>query len=75
MNTSIEEISDTLGELGLLSAVQSAAYLNIGQSTFYKYVKLGELPQGILICGRKQWEKKTLHEYFEQRKQACYGAR
>ena len=44
----------------LLNGRQAAAFLNTSYPRFLLAVRMGHLPEGVLIGGRKQWSKHGL---------------
>ena len=56
---------DDIDNIRLLSVVQAARYLGIGEVTFRKMVERGDAPKPIQItAGRVVWDKKLLDSFI-----------
>ena len=56
---------DNIDNIRLLSIVQAAKYLGIGQVTFRKMVERGDAPKPIQITDRRVvWDKKQLDMFI-----------
>ena len=56
---------DDIDNIRLLSVVQAARYLGIGEVTFRKMVERGDAPTPIQItAGRVVWDKKLLDSFI-----------
>ena len=52
---------------GVVRAKQAAAFLGLGESTFWRWVKNGKLPQGIHLSARATvWKIADLEAFIEQ---------
>lgn len=49
----------------LIKYKEALDILKVSPTTFYKYVRLGILPQPYLVCGVKQWERSGIMDYLE----------
>jgi len=49
----------------LLNGKQAAAFLDTSYPRFLLAVRMGHLPQGVLIGGRRQWSKAMLASYID----------
>ena len=57
---------DNIDSVRLLSFVQAAKYLGIGQVTFRKMVERGDAPKPIQITDRRVvWDKKQLDMFID----------
>ena len=57
---------DNIDSVRLLSIVQAAKYLGIGQVTFRKMVERGDAPTPIQITDRRVvWDKKQLDMFID----------
>lgn len=57
---------DSIDNVRLLSIVQAAKYLGIGQVTFRKMVERGDAPKPIQITDRRVvWDKKQLDMFID----------
>ena len=57
---------DNIDSVRLLSIVQAANYLGIGQVTFRKMVERGDAPKPIQITDRRVvWDKKQLDMFID----------
>jgi predicted DNA-binding transcriptional regulator AlpA len=57
---------DSIDNIRLLSIVQAAKYLGIGQVTFRKMVERGDAPKPIQITDRRVvWDKKQLDMFID----------
>ena len=57
---------DNIDSVRLLSIVQAAKYLGIGQGTFRKLVERGDAPKPIQITDRRVvWDKKQLDMFID----------
>ena len=57
---------DNIDNIRLLSIVQAAKYLGIGQVTFRKMVERGDAPKPIQITDRRVvWDKKQLDMFID----------
>ena len=57
---------DNIDSVRLLSIVQAAKYLGIGQDTFRKMVERGDAPKPIQITDRRVvWDKKQLDMFID----------
>ncbi len=57
---------DNIDSVRLLSIVQAAKYLGIGQVTFRKMVERGDAPKPIQITDRRVvWDKKQLDMFID----------
>ena len=51
----------------MFRAKDAAAYLGIGESTFWRWVSLGKLPKGkALSAGVTAWKKEWLDDFISQ---------
>ena len=57
---------DNIDSVRLLSIVQAAKYLGIGQVTFRKMVERGDAPKPLQITDRRVvWDKKQLDMFID----------
>ena len=57
---------DNIDSVRMLSIVQAAKYLGIGQVTFRKMVERGDAPKPIQITDRRVvWDKKQLDMFID----------
>ena len=62
----MSEKTDNINNVRLLSIVQAAKYLGIGQVTFRKMVERGDAPKPIQITDRRVvWDKKQLDMFID----------
>ena len=53
--------------VNMLRAKRAAAYLGIGESTFWRWVSIGKLPKGIVFSpGVTAWKKEWLDDFITQ---------
>jgi predicted DNA-binding transcriptional regulator AlpA len=59
--------SITMNSQGSMRAKSAAAFLGIGESTFWRWVSEGKLPKGIHLSTRATiWRKEWLDTFLEQ---------
>jgi predicted DNA-binding transcriptional regulator AlpA len=59
----------------VLRAKDAAAFLGIGLSTFWKWVKDGRLPKGIRLSARcTVWRSEAIEDFIEQQATGQGGA-
>lgn len=59
--------SITMNSHGALRAKTAAAFLGIGESTFWRWVKEGKLPKGRRLSARATvWLKEDMEQFLEQ---------
>ena len=60
--------NQNIKDRNLVRAREAAAFLSIGVSTFWKWVKEGKLPKGIRLgAGTTVWKVADLEEFIERR--------
>lgn len=56
-----------MNNAGVMRAKNAAAFLAIGESTFWRWVKEEKLPQGIRLSQRTTvWKIRDLEQFLEQ---------
>lgn len=57
----------TLSNQGAIRAKSAAAFLGIGESTFWRWVKEGRLPKGTRLSARATvWKREDLERFLNQ---------
>lgn len=59
--------SITMNSQGAIRAKSAAAFLGIGESTFWRWVKEGRIPKGTRLSARATvWKREDLEQFLNQ---------